>query len=198
MTPRRFLGGCIAIFFVAIALVCFAAPVARPAIDDGWGLLDDTRAWFGAGTAEGVPNVSQVSCFRRQFGSTSTSRRSGGMSDWNCTIYLGPPDERSQDDPWAGMSPEDAYQEYMRRMNEYSDSLLVRSQGEGRIERVLATNRTGTLPTLRRLSSDRFGVIWGGGELAGRWIAWALLSAVLIGIGVLSLIGARAVRRRVL
>ncbi len=200
MTLRRFLGSAGAIFFVAIALICLVAPFARPAIEDGWGLLDDTLAWSGAGTAEGVPSVSQVSCFKRQFGSSSASRRSAGAGDWSCTLYLGASDELPQEDPWAGMTADEAYREYMRRMDEYADSLRARTGGEGRIERILASNRTGDLPTLRRLSGEnepeRFGVVWGGGELAGRWLMWVLLGAFFIGIGIMSLAAARTIWRR--
>ena len=69
-----------------------------------------------------------------------------------------------------------------------------------RIERTLATNRTGQLPTLRRLTPDgqpqRFGVIWGGGELAMRWGRLLVLSALFFGIGLGILYMARKIWRR--
>lgn len=65
------------------------------------------------------------------------------------------------------------------------------------IERVLATDRTGDLPTLRRLSADgepqRFGVVWSGMEIASRWLQWAVLSALFIGIGIGCLYAARTI-----
>jgi hypothetical protein len=45
---------------VPIALICLALPLPFGLLflDDDAATIDDTRAWFGAGTSQGVPAVS--------------------------------------------------------------------------------------------------------------------------------------------
>lgn len=199
MSGRHPLGRWRVFLIVPIALLCLAFPFALMALQDDGALIDDTRAWFGAGTAEDVPVVTQVSCFRRRHGS-STSGRGFGASDWSCTLHLAMPQPPPEKDPWAGMSWEEAMRENDRRIAALGESLRSAERLPSTLERVLATNRNGDLPVLRRLSAQgeppRFGAVWSGWELASRWLYWTLLSAVFIALGIFCLYAARRIWRR--
>ncbi len=186
------------VLIVPIALVCLLFPAAQLFLQDDSGMIDDTRAWFGAGTAEGVPEVSEVSCLKRRYGSTSNRRV--GFSEWSCRLNLAAKEERPEQNPWAGMTYEEAMQENNRRIAALSELLRPDARIPSTIERVLATNRSGQLPTLRRLSAEsepaKFGVVWSGTEIASRWLQWAFLSAIFIAIGIGCLYAARTIWRR--
>lgn len=183
---------------VPIALACIALPFVLLTLQDNDGLIDDTRAFFGAGTSAGVPEVTQVACLKRRYGSNSD--RGIGISDWSCTLSLAPAAEAPAADPYAGMTYEEAMAENDRRIAALGDLLRLENRLPASIERVVATNRTGDLPVLRRLSGEgeppRFGIVWSGWELAGRWLFWGLISALFIGIGIACLFAARAIWQR--
>lgn len=188
----------LSILLLPVGLVCFAFPLAQLFLQEDSGLIDDTRAYFGAGTDEGVPEVSQVSCIKRSYGSSSS--RGVGMSDWGCNLYLVVPGEQHQQDPWAGRTYEEGFEEYQRRLSRELESLRSGNHISGQMERVLPFDRTGDLPTLRRLSAEgetpRFGVVWSGSEIAGRWFFWALIAALFFGIGCACLYAVRFAWRR--
>ena len=200
MRHRRYLQRALLILFVPFGLACLGGPFLMLFARDGSGMIDDTRAWFGAGTAEGVPEVSQVSCFSERFGSSTSASRGVGMTSWNCTLYLVPAEAEADDDYWKTMPYDEAMKEYRRRIAERMASLANGERLPGSIERVLATNREGDLPVLRRLSGEgeplRFGAVWSGWEIAGRWLQWALISALFLGFGCLCLLAARRIWQR--
>ncbi len=183
---------------VPIALLCLAFPFALVSLEGNSGLIDDTRAFFGAGTAQGVPAVTDVSCLNRRYGSNSS--RGIGASDWSCTLYLALPKQPPEKDPWAGLSYEEAMRENDRRIAALGESLRSAERWPSRIERVTASDRTGDLPALRRVSAPgeppRFGVVWSGWELASRWLFRALISGLFIAIGLFCLIAARRIWRQ--
>jgi len=176
-----------ALLLLPIGLACLAVPFAVMVLKDDFALFDDTRAWMGAGSTEGAPVVSDVSCTRarRSFASTD---RAVSLSGWSCALYLAPASTRgaAQDDPFAGRSWQEGMAEWSRRQQAQLDALKERTR-LGRIERMLPGNRTGDLPALRRLSAEgeppRYGVVWGGGALLWRWLAWLAESVLFIGIG---------------
>jgi hypothetical protein len=186
----------LALLLLPAGLTCIAFPLAQLGLKDKAGLIDDTRAWFGRGTAEGVPTVSEVSCLQRRYG--STSQRGIGLSDWQCVIDLAAPERPAEDDPFAGRSYEAGMAEYNRRLQIQLKGLLT-DVSASRIERVLPSNRTGDLPVLRRLSAGdqppRYGVVWGGGELLRRWLDWLLVSAFFLGFGAACLFAAWKARK---
>lgn len=161
-------------------------------------LLDDTSAFFGAGTAAGVPAVTSVSCVGSRSGSNSS--RGIGMTEYECTIDVAAPSPPPQDDPFKTLPYDQAMAEWQRRTMAELKRVTDPANRLNRIERTLAINHTGTTPTLRRLSADgepqRFGVVWSGWELATRWLQPALLSALFVGIGIAILRLARKIGRR--
>lgn len=170
----------VVVLFVPAGLAClwgFSLYAQR----DGTGLLDDTLAFLGSGAAEGVPGVSMVHCVGRSHGGGSRSMQ---LRDWACVVDLAPR-QRPAAAPPAGMTPNEVVEANLRRMAELR---RPEARVSNRLERVLASNRTGEIPTLRRLSAEgeppRYGLVWGVGELAGRWLQAAFQSAFLLGIGV--------------
>jgi hypothetical protein len=186
------------LLIVPIALACLAFPFVLLFLQGDEGLIDDTRAWLGAGTAQGVPILSQVACVEQRYGSSSS--RGVGLSEWSCTLYLEPPRRPAERDPPAVLTEEEAVRENDRQSAALGDLLRPGNGMPGKIERVLAGDRTGDIPALRRLSAEgeppRFGLVWSGWELAGRWLYRALLSALFIAIGLFSLYAARGIWRR--
>ena len=167
------------VMFVPGALACFVGAwllVTR----DGGRLLDDTRAWLGSGTADGVPLVSGVDCVER---SHRGGTRSLQVREWICVIDLAPR-QAPVAAPRPGANPIDVVEENLRRLAELR---RPGARASSRLERMLASNRTGDIPTLRRLSREgeapRYGIVWGLSELAGRWFTTAFMSALLVGIG---------------
>jgi hypothetical protein len=181
----------VVVVFVPGALACFGGVVLF-AGRNGDGLLDDTWAYLGGGTVEGVPVVSQVSCVGRTHGGGSRSLQ---LRDWACVIDLAPP-QRPAAVPAPGMTTQEVMEENFRRLAE----LRRPDRGSSRLNRVLASDRTGDIPTLRRLSAagepPRYGIVWGVGELGGRWLHAAFSSALLIGAGAMLLFVSWFVWRR--
>jgi len=168
---RRFL----ALFFLPMGLMCLAYPLVELALGDEAGLIDDSRAWLGAGSGEGVPKVSEVSCTHQRYGTPSPSRHSFGYSNWDCILRLSLAAEARADERFAAGSANPAL--------------------PSELERVLPSDRTGDLPVLRRLPDDgelvRFGVVWNGGELTRRWLHWLYLSALFFAFGAANLYAVR-------
>jgi hypothetical protein len=175
----------LALFLLPFGLICIAFPAAQLVLKDEAGLIDDTRAWFGAGTAEGVPKVTQVSCLEQRHG--SPSQRGVGLSDWRCVLDLAAATRPAEDDPFAGRSYDEGMKEYNRRLSVQLQGLLTGASLPSRLERVLPSDRTGDLPLLRRLSGrnepPRFGVVWGGAEIVRRWLSWLVMSALFLAFG---------------
>lgn len=186
-----------ALIVVPIALVLLAIPMLMFG-GSGGELIDDTRAYFGAGTAQGVPTVTSVYCVGSRTGSNSS--RGIGMTDYDCSIDAAAPRPPAQDDPFKTLPYDQAFAEWQRRTTAEIKRVTDPVNASGRIERTLATNRTGTTPTLRRLSADgqppRFGVVWGGGELAWRWARMLLMTALFWGMALGILVLARRIWRR--
>jgi hypothetical protein len=186
-----------ALILLPAGLVCITFPVAQLMLEDEAGLIEDTRAWFGAGTAEGVPTVTEVSCLQQRYG--SSSHRGVGLSDWRCVLDLAAAERPAEDDPFAGRSYADGMKEYDRRLSEQLKGLITGAKLPSRLERVLPSDRTGDLPVLRQLTAEneppRFGVVWGGGELLWRWLRWLLVSILFLGFGAACLYAAWKARR---
>ena len=178
-------------------LILFAIPFLLFRSSAG-ALIDDTRAWFGAGTDVGVPIVTSVHCVGSRTGSSSS--RGVGMTTYGCVIDVAAARPAARDDPFKTLPYDQAMEEWRRRTMAEIKRVTDPANGLDRIERSLPLNRTGTRPTLRRLSSDgepkRFGVVWGVGDLAWRWVHLLLFTAMLWGLGIGLLILARNIWRR--
>lgn len=77
---------------------------------------------------------------------------------------------------------------YAADLDAYIAQSRARSSGpSNRIERKLATNRSGQLPAIRILSAKgeprRVGLVWGFGELAWRWSQRLVTSLLFFGLG---------------
>ena len=79
-------------------LILFAIPPLMFGRDSG-ALIDDTRAWFGAGTDVGVPMVGSVDCIGSRAGSNSS--RGIGLTTYDCVIDVTAPKPAAQDDPFG-------------------------------------------------------------------------------------------------
>lgn len=187
---KRALGRVFAVLLVPLALVLVAMPFVHMARQDDWGIVDDTRAYFGAGTAEGAPKVTDVRCLKQSYG---TSRR--GHSEWACTLYLAYDQEEPAPIDWKGQDYDAAFAQWQRQTDAQLKALLTEDHVSGKLERVLASDRSGDLPSLRRLSAEgkppRLGVVWSGSELAVRWFFRLLLFVVFLTLGGLCLLAAR-------
>jgi hypothetical protein len=196
-TSNHPLGRRRALIVIPIALVLLAIPILLFR-SSGSDLIDDTRAYFGAGSAADVPTVTQVSCVASRSGSNSS--RGIGMTDYGCSLYLAAGEEPPRDDPFKTLPYDEAMREWSRRtmaqMKAINDPA---NRIPSTIERSLATNRSGDLPTLRRLTAEgqpqRFGVVWGGDELTLRWARMLLLFALFWGPALGSLYLARKIWR---
>jgi hypothetical protein len=187
-----------ALLVIPIAFVLLAIPILLFR-SSGSELIDDTRAYFGAGSAAGVPTVTEVNCVASRSGSNSS--RGIGMTDYGCSLHLAAGEEAPRDDPFKTLPYDEAMVEWSRRTTAQMKAINdPANRIPSTIERSLATNRSGDLPTLRRLTPDgqpqRFGVVWGGGELTFRWAKMLLLSALFWGPALGSLYLARKIWRR--
>jgi hypothetical protein len=174
-------------------LVCVGFPFYRLALPTGWAIIDDTRAAFGAGTDAGKLKAAYVDCVSERSGSRSS--RSIGLTEYACVIDLSEvqapdtPGVTPADDPWAGRSYAEGMAEYNRRLNAQMEALAKRSRPgvSNRIERKLATDRSGELPAVRILSATgeprRIGLVWGFGELAWRWASWLVINLIFFAFG---------------
>jgi hypothetical protein len=170
-------------------LVCIGFPFYRLTLPGGWAIVDDTRAALGAGTDAGRLKAASVDCVPERSGSNSS--RGIGLTEYACVVDLSEADAPAApaDDPWAGRSYEDRMAEYNRRLNAQMEALAERSRSgvSNRIERRLATDRSGALPAVRILSAPgeprRIGLVWGPGELAWRWTGWLVSTLVFFALG---------------
>jgi hypothetical protein len=172
-------------------LLCVGFPFARFALPGGWGIIEDTRAAFGAGTDGGKLKAYYVDCVRERSGSNSS--RGIGITEYGCVIDL----EMEQEKPPPPATPkadrtfEEAMADHNRSIAAALESVSAhrtRMEGSSRIERRLATNRTGQLPAVRILSAPgeeprRIGLVWGFGELGWRWGQWLVTSLLFFGFG---------------
>ena len=176
-------------------LLCVGVPFYLLTLPGGWGIIDDTRAAFGAGTDAGKLKASYVDCVRERSGSSSS--RGIGFTQYGCVIDLSeapetpPPPATDQRKPRAGRTWEEAMAEHNRQIAAALESVSaqsrVRSDISNRIERTLATNHSGQLPAVRILSAPgeprRVGLVWGFGELAWRWANWLVISLLFFAFG---------------
>jgi hypothetical protein len=178
-------------------LICVGFPFYRLTLSGGLGILDDTRAALGAGTDSGELKAASVDCVAERSGSRSS--RGIGLTEYACVIDLSEAEAPAApaDDPWAGRSYEEGMAEYNRRLNAQLETLAGRSRSgvSNRIERRLATDRSGALPAVRILSAAdeprRVGLVWGFGELAWRWTGWLVGSLVFLALGAGCLLAVR-------
>ena len=177
----------LALFLLPAGLICVGFPFYALTLPGGWDIVDDTRAAFGAGTDAGRLKAAAVDCVRGRAGSDSS--RGVGLTGYACVIDLSEAHDVPTDDPFAGRSWEEGMAEYNRRMAAQMAALLERSRARrsNRIERKLATDRSGELPAVRILSADggprRVGLVWGFGELAWRWANWLVGNLLLFAFG---------------
>lgn len=168
----------LATFLAIVGMVCVAFPFFELFVPGGSMLPLDTRAYFGAGTAESVPPVSAVNCSARAYG---TSVRGKPSRTWQCYLTL-------------GNVP------FPRRHSTLSIPDIDVQSGPSFLERELPFERSGELPTLRRMSGDgkplEYGVIWGGRELASRWSMWALTALLMCAFGGAAICAARVAWHR--
>lgn len=169
-------------------LVCVATPFWMLTLPGRAEIIDDTLAAFGAGTDGGRLRAAYVDCVAQRSGSSSS--RGIGMTEYGCVIDLttepAPEPAGQGGDPYAGLTPEEAMAKHSRSMNAGIEALAAqrraRGDGSNRLERKLATNRTGQLPTVRILSAEgqprRIGLVWGFGEIAWRWGNWLVTSLI--------------------
>jgi len=178
-------------------LVCIGFPFYRLTLPGGWAIVDDTRAGLGAGTDAGRLKAASVDCVPERSGSNSS--RGIGLTEYACVIDLSEAEAPAApaDDPWAGRSDEEGMAEYSRRLNAQMEALAERSRSgvSNRIERRLATDRSGSLPAVRILSAPgeprRIGLVWGFGEIAWRWTHWLVGSLVFFAFGAACLFAVR-------
>ena len=191
----------LAVFLAAIGLIGVVFPFAALLMPGGLMLLPDTRAFLGAGRSDAVPMVRSVHCSPESFGSRL---RNGPMRLWDCQLVLVPaasgPASGAAPDPYAGMTQEQARAEFQRRLGALA-SPTVRTPGEAAmLERRLPFDRSGQLPSLRRMSGDgapvEYAVVWGWRELASRWFVWGGLGLLMFACGAAALYAARVGWRR--
>ena len=147
---------------VLLGLVVLVVVPADRVWSDGPALWHDTLAYFGFGTDEGVPAVSQIRC--------SFVRRKGTQdpSFWDCTLVLGPPDGEPA-------SPTVQSPNVLKRE--------LQSNHAGAVPRLRRLSAAG--------APAAFGVIWGDADLAWRWSNWVLTCLPLWFTGTACLVGAR-------
>jgi hypothetical protein len=165
---RRFVLRVIAIFLMPIGIALVAFPFADLVFIRSAGLIEDTRAYFGAGTPDGMPAVTGIYCVPEHYG---TSRR--GMTIWECRLSLGATSA-------AG--------------GKGGGAVAAVAGMPSELERDLGSDATGQRPTLRLLSAPGepvvLGVVWSGSELLWHWAGWAFQSALIFGFGGLCLFAA--------
>jgi len=181
-------------------MICIGFPFYRLTLPGGWAIVEDTRAAFGAGSDAGRLKAAHVDCVRERSGSNSS--RGIGMTEYACVIDLSEKKEKAYAAPtgnaWAGRSWEEGMAEHSRRINAQIEAMGAqrsRSTVSNRIERRLATNRTGELPAVRILSGKdeprRVGLVWGFGELGWRWASWLVSSLLFLAFGGFCLLAVR-------
>jgi hypothetical protein len=190
----------LSLFLLPVGLICVGFPFYAFTLPGGWDIVDDTRAAFGAGTETGRLKAAAVDCVSERVGSISS--RGIGLTFYACVIDLSETRSVPTDDPFAGRSREEGMAEYNRRMAAQMEALLERSRARqsNRIERQLATDRSGELPAVRILSADgeprRIGLVWGFGELAWRWAGWLVGNLLVFLFGAAALFAVKMAWKR--
>lgn len=199
-------------------LVCVGAPFYMLTLPERWGIVDDTRAAFGAGADGGRLKAAYVGCVRERSGSSSNTSRSFGITEYDCVIDLAETpapakakaaSASSETDAEKGYDDFASYEEKMAEFNRrtaevsrrqaeqdrryaadldaYIAQSKARSVTSNRIERMLATDRSGDFPAVRILSAKdeprRVGLYWGAGEIAFRWLHLLVISLLFFGFG---------------
>lgn len=208
----------IALLLVPFGLMCIGVPFYVFAQPERWAMIDDTRAALGGGRDAGALRAAYVDCVGSRSG--SSSGRGIGMTEYGCVIDLSDTPEPAPapapastpaatgDDPYAGLSPEEATAKWNAAMAEHSRQInagieamakqrRARADISNRIERTLAIDMSGTLPAIRILSAEdeprRVGLVWGFGELAWRWSQWLVIVLLLWGSGAALLLPAKII-----
>jgi hypothetical protein len=223
MAPRIRIARIAALLLLLPAgLVCTGFPIYRLVLPGGWGIIDDTRAAFGGGTDAGALKAAYVDCTAERAG--SRSGRGIGMTEYACVIDLAEeqpaaaaaapaasPPGGADGDPYAGLSYDEAMAkwkadtaEQLRREAAELDAYVARSRARSdvsnRIERRLASDRSGELPAVRILSAEgeprRVGLVWGAGELGWRWTSWLVSSLLIFAFGAACLYAVRVAWKR--
>lgn len=202
------------VLLLPAGLVCIGVPFWMLTLPGRGEIIGDTRAAFGAGMDAGTLRASYVDCVRERSGSNSS--RGIGITEYGCVIDLTTEPERAPapapaptgaqpgkaddeaGDPYAGLTYEEAMAKWNAARDEHTRSINAgiealaaqrpaRSDPSNRLERQLATDRSGQLPALRILSAEgeprRIGLVWGFGELAWRWGQWLVVSLLFFGFG---------------
>jgi hypothetical protein len=193
---RRIVFQGLAIFLAIVGLISVMFPFVALFIPNGSMLPLDTRAYLGAGTAVSAPSVSAVNCSAQEYG---TSIRNGRLRMWNCQLTLGRAPSVGAPAkpvaPYAGMTRAEANAEFQQRLGRLAIPDIRVQSGLSSLERELPFDRSGDLPTLRRMSEPgeppEYGVVWGGRELAARWFMWALMSLLMFAFGGAAIYAAR-------
>lgn len=184
-------------------LVCVGFPFYRLTLPGGWGIVDDTRAAFGAGTGGGALRAVSVHCTAERSGSSSS--RGIGMTEYACVVDLSAaqPSVAPAGSAWDGAaSYEEGMAEHNRRIAAQMDDLIAQSRARSdvsnRVERRLASDRSGELPAVRILSAEprRVGLVWGAGELAWRWASWLVGNLIVFAFGAACLFAVRLAWKR--
>ena len=182
VTPRRLLfARIVSPLLVPFGLICLGVPFYMLSQPERWGMIDDTRAAFGAGRNAGLLKAAYVGCTRSRYGSSSS--RGTGFTEYGCVIDLAEeklaveatPAPAAKAEPegnqYAGLSFEEQMEKHAALMEEWSkanaehtrqinagiDALAEqRRAGEdtsNRIERILALDYSGEIPAVRILSA---------------------------------------------
>jgi hypothetical protein len=197
-------------------LVCVAVPFWMLTLPGRSEIIDDTRAAFGAGVEGGRLKAAYVDCVAQRSGSSS-GRGIGMTDYGCVIDLAEAPAPAASDQAPAASPPADfgeydktaSHDEQMaefnrrtaevnRRLAEQSrryqadlDAFIERSRARSdtsnRLERRLATNRSGELPAVRIVSEPgeprRIGLVWGAGEIALRWLQWLVVSLIFFALG---------------
>ncbi len=185
---RRLMFRSISIFLVVVGLIVLSYPFLALFVSSGSELPLDTRAYFRAGAQAAVPSVTAVNCSAQEYG---TSIRNGRLRVWKCQLTLGyaatPPVSGMPADPDAGSTRAGTNAKFQRYLSTLAIRNLTTQSGPSTLERELPFDYSGVLPTLRQMSKEgeplEYGVVWGGRELATRWLMWALLSLLMWAFG---------------
>ncbi len=183
MTPGRLLfARIVSPLLVPFGLICLGVPFYMLSQPERWGIIDDTRAAFGAGRDAGLLKAAYVDCTRSRSGSSSS--RGTGLTEYSCVIDLAEekpaveaapapaPKAEPEGDPYAGLSYEEQMEKHAALMEEWNkasaeqtrqinagiDALAeqrrAREDTSNRIERKLALNYSGEIPAVRLLSAE--------------------------------------------
>lgn len=153
----------------------------------GWAIVDDTRAALGAGVPSTL-KAEHVDCVMERSGG-----RRGSITEYACVIDIAGPVPPAPAEPPKRTGGS--------RYTGYQDPLLaaLRNPRPGaRLERRLPTDHTGELPMVRELSEEprRYALVWGAGEITGRWLYWLFTRGLALAFGAVCLFAVWVTWRR--